>query len=541
MSQTLRAFMSTRGAAALVLTGVLLVYGALYAQTRQFAFVWTDRAAVVDSETFRRPLAEQLRTTDHTRLDPNLARLEGVALMHDSYRPLVLLSHNVDIRLFGDRPGPMHVHSVLLGALAILGAFWLAWRTLGSASQGLLVAAIFAFHPLQAEAICFVSARADPLSGVLGLAAAGLVAEGAARGGRAKTGAMIGAGVLTFLSLCAKEAVALLPVGVACLALARGRRREWAGGILAMLAAVPVYVVLRALLARGAAVQTRTVLDAITHVPAACVEYAVTFFFPLDISIARPLYVTRAVGWLVLGGLVVLVVVLLRRPPAQWKARFGLAAAGAGWVGLLLAPSTVAVLSERAVADRYAYLSVFGFALTTVVLGTWLADRRPGLRRVMQGAAGVFLAICVVITASEIPAWKSHQALVEHAIQVEPLRSANHRRLGHMLAAQGQWPAAVESFEKAAALADATDRELNDLGVGYMNVGRVPDAERMVRRAIERSGGLNFQAWYNLGTTRRLQGDPRGACESYRRALLLSPNYRRASADHAAHCAGYAP
>jgi tetratricopeptide (TPR) repeat protein len=538
--------------AALALAGIVAVYVALYAPARRFDYVWADRDAIRDSAVYDLPLAQQLRTTEHARMDPSLMALHGIELMHESYRPLLIWTHALDRRWFGRAaPGAMHVHSLIYGGLAILAAFWLSLRVLGRATPALLVTAIFAWHPLHVEPNCFLSARGDPLSGLLGLMAAALVAEllprpqfeppfeTRARGRVACWALSLAAGVALLLSLFAKEANLLLPLALAALALATGRQRAWAPGLAAVAAAVPAYAGLRAVLVPHAPAATHgsQVTRAVASLPAIVLEYARTFELPFDISIARSFDVSPLLGWSVLVAAVALTVWVLRGGPATWRPAIALAAAGVAWAGLTIATAAVAVFSEGAVADRYAYLGVFGFALALVALGARVAALSPHLRRIVTVAAALFLGLLVFVTASEVPAWADDGALYQHAVEVEPASGVAHARLGRWRGERGDWAGAAAELERAVTFPGGSgDRTLNNLGVAYLNLGRWPQAESTLRQAIARSGETSFHGWYNLGSVQRLRGDLLAACASYRRALALNSAYARAQADLVRYC-----
>jgi hypothetical protein len=520
---------------------VLLVYVALFAQTRHFDFVWGDFDSIRDSAIFSMPLAKALRTTEHARMDPSLAELRGITLTHESYRPLVIASCALDVALFGRVPGPMHLDSVLLGLVAIVAAFWLAARLVGP-TAGLVVAAIFAWHPLQVAPICFLSARADPLAGMLTLVAAALVVELAppgreARGRGATIALAIAAAIVFLLSLCAKEASVLLPAALGGFALATGRLRAWRGGLAAMVAVVPLYALLRSLVIGHAAAATHAsrIVQAGMALPAIVAEYARTFLLPFDISISRPVYVPSLLGWLVVGLTLAIALVAWRRAVAA-RPTIALALAGMAWAVVLLAPSAIAVFSEAAVADRYAYAPLFGFAVALAVLGARVAAASTGRRAAVAVVTGLYLLLCLFVSAHEIPVWASSGVLYAHAVAVEPESPGAHNRLGRWLGEKGAWSDAVVEFEKAAAAPDAGDRVLNNLGVGYLNVGRPRDAEVVLQKAVERSHETSFHGWYNLGTAQRALGKLDDACAAYERALALSPSYAHARADHDRYC-----
>jgi len=88
-----------------------------------------------------------------------------------NWHPVTMLSHMLDCQLFGLNPGAHHLTNVLLHALNAGFVFWLLQRMTGAVWRSLLVAALFAVHPLRVESVAWVSERKDVLSGCFGLLA----------------------------------------------------------------------------------------------------------------------------------------------------------------------------------------------------------------------------------------------------------------------------------------------------------------------------------------------------------------------------------
>lgn len=82
------------------------------------------------------------------------------------YYPFTVLSFMLDAELYGMNPGGFHLTNVLLHSLSVLLLFFLLRRLGGSLWRSALVAAVFAIHPLQVEAVAWVTARKDVLSGL---------------------------------------------------------------------------------------------------------------------------------------------------------------------------------------------------------------------------------------------------------------------------------------------------------------------------------------------------------------------------------------
>ncbi len=80
------------------------------------------------------------------------------------WHPLTWLSHALDCQLFGLNPAGHHFDSVLIHALnAVLLFLLLAWVT-KRVGPSLLVAALFALHPLNVESVAWVAERKNVLS-----------------------------------------------------------------------------------------------------------------------------------------------------------------------------------------------------------------------------------------------------------------------------------------------------------------------------------------------------------------------------------------
>ena len=81
-----------------------------------------------------------------------------------NWHPLTWLSHALDYQLFAMNPAGHHLHSVLVHAVnAVVLFLLLSWIT-KRVRPSLLVAALFALHPLNVESVAWVSERKNVLS-----------------------------------------------------------------------------------------------------------------------------------------------------------------------------------------------------------------------------------------------------------------------------------------------------------------------------------------------------------------------------------------
>ena len=82
------------------------------------------------------------------------------------YYPFTVLSFMVDSELYGMNPAGFHFTNVVLHSLSVVLLFFLLCRMTGSLWGSAFLAAIFAIHPIQVEAVAWVTGRKDMLSGV---------------------------------------------------------------------------------------------------------------------------------------------------------------------------------------------------------------------------------------------------------------------------------------------------------------------------------------------------------------------------------------
>ncbi len=81
-----------------------------------------------------------------------------------NWHPLTWLSHALDFRLFGLNPAGHHFTSLLLHIFNVVLLFLILVRATKATKRSLLVAAIFALHPINVESVAWVAERKNVLS-----------------------------------------------------------------------------------------------------------------------------------------------------------------------------------------------------------------------------------------------------------------------------------------------------------------------------------------------------------------------------------------
>ena len=143
--------------------------------------------------------------------------LGGEAFLY--YRPLVVLTHFFDVKLYGLQPGGHHFSNMLYHVIATLLVYQLLLRLLafrvGPAALGSI---LFAVHPIHTHSVSYVVGRTDILATIFYLAALLLLIDGLRDDrDRMPWGKTIAAGCLFFLALLCKEMAVTLPAVLVCL------------------------------------------------------------------------------------------------------------------------------------------------------------------------------------------------------------------------------------------------------------------------------------------------------------------------------------
>jgi hypothetical protein len=445
-----------RGGAA----GLLALGGALWANALGHDLVWDDRLlAAVPSDAW------------------TIAGARTGAY----YRPLVLASFALDRGVFGGAPLAFHATNVVLHVAVAWLVLRLATAAGLRAGAAFASAALFLAHPVQTEAVTYVSGRTDVL-GALGALGGVLLWRRA----RSVADRYALASAAAFLAgLLAKESVVLVPLVLLLPAAHPGPERP--RPILPIAAALAWLVAWA--VSGGPGVRLDGFVARLPAVAGGALTLARLVVWPADLHLER---FTAVTGWTALGAAGAFAGV------AALLAALALAARQGPGGGLLLALAVLAYLPVAglvpvypAIADRvlftaehFLYLPLAG----VVPLGVGALAPRLG-RRAGIAAAIACVAACGAVTVDRNRDWQNEETIFRHTLAYDP-------------------PSA---------------RVWYNLGNTALAAGRLDEAVRLYGAAVAREPH-DAAAWLNLGIARQRQGDGPGAEAAYRAALAADPH-----------------
>lgn len=470
---------------------VLLLFAlpwAIYAPARHGPFVFDDRSAVlgVTATYGDQALGQSLKFWGGGRT---------------SYRPLRYASFWLDWKAGDGAPEPFHRTNTLLHCLNGLLLLWLLRRLRVPAGIAAAAALLFCVHPIQTQAVAYISGRKDLLATVFYLAA--LHAVLSATRARSIPGRLLGSAgfcVAAAASFQAKEIALTLPAAALLLDAADARRfrpRE-------LLRRRPVFYGLMGL-AGATGLLIKLVLKPGTKIPVALSELPANLPLALQslalhtrkllwpwphLADSRGLFPARAdepglppmdfgqfwnggSAWATLAGLVLLAVLVGLAVRARPR---GPALGGAAFFGLALAPMFNLVRLNEPAAEHYLYLPAAGGALwLAAVAAPWIDVARARVRAAALLPALVLVALGLAAW-SRTPVWNDQTGLWEDVLHVNPANARAWSNLGLLRLDAGETAAADDNFRRALRLEPGLSRASANLMSILENAGDLAGA-----------------------------------------------------------------
>jgi tetratricopeptide (TPR) repeat protein len=473
-----------------------------------------------------------------------------------NWHPLTWISHALDYEMFQLDPGGHHETNVVLHALNTLLLFWVLLRATGSPGPSLVVAALFALHPINVESVAWISERKNLLSTLFFLLALGTY-RWYAREPRVTRYAVVAA--LFALGLMAKPQVITFPFVLLLwdywpLQRMFADRAEASSENLATIPAksfswlilekAPLFAIcLASAFITLRAERTGGTLSGIYFHPFSVrlqnavlsyLQYVRKALWPSGLALYYP-YPSRdsLVLWQVIAAFAFLLAVTVL-VIASRRRRYLLV----GWfwfLGTLVPMIGVRQVGIQAMADRYAYVSFIGlFIMVCWGVAEWARQRHISSAKLAVVSAVALLALAVM-THRQLAYWDDNVTLWSHAVAVTNNNYVAEDHLGGALLADGQLEVAMPHFYRAVSInPDDPDSNLN-IG-GYEQQQRnFPQAIAQYKKVIsatQDSAVVNAveraKAFDNMGYAYRELGDLPLARESFEAAVASDPQFAKA-------------
>ena len=488
----------------------------------------------------------------HVRAGLTWATVKWAFTTYDqgNWHPLTWLSHALDCELFGLNPAGPHGMNVLLhGANAVL-LFLLLLRATGFRWRSLMVAALFALHPMNVESVAWAAERKNVLSMLFFLLALHAYIWYTRLPGLRRYAAVAFFFALALLSkpqVIAFPFLLLLwdywPLGRIGAPLVPGPTAHGGNAPklssgwlvleklpLLLLSVASAVVTMKAQKA-GLAVQTFSRYSLLLRLETAVISYVRYLekaLWPSQLAALYPHPAKLYPAWQV-GAAVVLLLLISALVVRQRDRRY-LAVGWFWFLGSLVPMIGLVQVGFQAMADRYAYIPFIGLFLMI----TWLATDWARSRQISVGWLAIPAVCCLLalgtLTYRQVGYWHDTSSFWLRTLALTQDNYVAQNNLGQFLLNQGRTEEAVAHFRSALAIRpDGLTANLN-LGAYEDRRGNLPAAIERYEMVAHHAAdlGMRASAYSSLGFAYRGMGQSTKAKQCFETALQLEPNWARA-------------
>lgn len=462
-----------------------------------------------------------------------------------NWHPLTWISHALDYQLFRSNPAGHHyVNALLHGCCAVL-LFLLFQSATGFTWRSLMVAALFALHPVNVESVAWAAERKNVLSMLFFLLAFQSYTWYVRKPGVWRYS---GVAFLFALGLMSKPQIITFPFLLLLWDYWPLRRYGsdaspsgpvnsvvsprsfpwllWEKVPLFLLSAISAVITMKAQRA-GHAIHPYSFSVRLGNAILSYSRYLRNAFWPTRLSPMYPHPLGSIRAWQVsLSALFVLAITLAvlryrhhRYLPVGWF----------WFLGALVPMLGLVQVGEQAMADRYAYQSFIGLFL----IACWgLAECAAAWK--LSRALLVAISLSVVLALSflthrQLGYWHDSVSLWSYALRVTPERPyLIHLELGNALDQESRFDEAIPELRAAIDPEHPVEDQLVHLGFGIydQNHGHLQEAINEYQTALRMTNDpeTRADAYSDLGSAYRILKDYDHERESFAAALQIDPN-----------------
>jgi Flp pilus assembly protein TadD len=459
-----------------------------------------------------------------------------------NWHPITWLSHMVDVELFDLNPRGHHLMNLLLHAGNSCLLFLLLNKITGAVWRSLVVAALFAIHPLHVESVAWVAERKDVLSTCFALSTLLMYTSYVQRGGTWRYLALFG---LFAFGLMSKPMLVSLPFVLLLIDFWPLRRFvPWSvdtvheqshrvGNKLPLsrlvMEKLPLFALavlsscITVFVQKGEALHTLQVTSLsfrVANAVVAYLRYLVKTVWPSDLAVLYPLPGSIPLLHSVSSAILLLLIsygagALSRRRPYITVGWFW-------FIGTLVPVIGIVQVGLQSMADRYTYFPLIGIFILVVWGAADLAARWPYLRMPLALAMAGILAVYSTVAWNYGRCWKDSATLFTHAIAATSDNYYAHYMLGKALYETTRFEDALVHYARARQLNPGFADVYVNMGIIYAKQGKQGDAISSFATALSlKPGSVNVH--YNIAVALQTQGRVEEAMMHYLEVLRLDP------------------
>jgi tetratricopeptide (TPR) repeat protein len=508
--------------------GLVGVVWIVFGQCRSFDFVnYDDRIFVTKNEHVLQGLswenAQWSLMAGSGKTDADI----------DYWRPLSMMSHMLDVELFGLNAGAHHVMSVGLHALAAVTLFLVLLSMTGLMWRSAFIAAVFAVHPLHVESVAWVAERKDVLSGLFFFLTIGAYTRYTRR--PFHLGNYLLTTFIFVLGLMSKPMLVTVPCVLMLL--------DW--WPLQRIGTIPLkwlcvekipWLIISVLVSLqtaqgpgGSAEEMMAELPFLWRTGNAFDSwgaYLTQTFWPTGLACFYP-HPEMSLSLVNIACSVLVIAVVTLGVLMRWRDRY-LAVGWFWFLGMLVPVSGLLQSGLQARADRYTYITMIGLSLMVTWVVVDLTKRWKYRRLILGSGAGLVLIFMMVTSHAQAAHWRDSVSLWTHTLSVTKDNANAYNYFGLALEQQKRSAEAIDNYREALRFKPDYAEAHCNLGIALFRDGNVDESLVHLHKAVEFAPSV-AAFHFNLGNALLQTGKSDEAADCFEKTLLLDSLYYTAN------------
>ncbi len=456
--------------------------------------------------------------------------------------PLTWLSFALDAGFFGTYPMGYHIVNIVLHVINVWLLFYLLKSVTGAFWRSLLVAALFALHPLRVESVVWIAERKDVLSTFFWMLTLIFYCLYAKK----KDVSMYILALFSFtLGLLSKQMLVTVPAVLLLMDFWPLKRLGIVTSPLAtdenniaseqttlkklliekipflLLSAAATAIVFYANYVSKSLKSTELIPAGERLVNALWnyIAYLYKMFVPINLAIVYP--TIREPYWKAVCAAILIGLVSY----AAYKMRHSAPYLASGFLFYLITLFPLIGLIQVgtvSMADRFVYVPLIGIFIIISWGAGDIVARWPSFRHSVVAVTGFALAGCVVMTWVQLSYWKDNTTLFRHAVDVTKENHVAHETLGLAYANEGKSQQALAEFNKALNIGPDCPELHVCIGNLFDKNGQLGEAARQYEIVTRLNPG-RAAGHVLYGRTLQKMGKIREAISEYELAISMEP------------------
>ncbi len=448
--------------------------------------------------------------------------------------PLTHLSHLISVQVFGLNPTAHHLINSSLHFLNVLLLFGFLTKATGNKKSSLMVAVLFAIHPLHVESVAWIAERKDVLSLFLGLLALHSYLKYTKKKSILN---LFQVCILFFLALTAKPMLVTFPFVLLLLDHWPLKRIKFNGPVFfktnrnLIIEKIPFFLITVfscwvALLfqAKANAISTFQSVSFLARIENALVSYWVYLqksLWPLGLTVFYPLPKNEYGSLEVVFGFSITMAISFFAIFCNKEKPYFLV----GWLwflGTLIPVIGLVQIGAQAFADRYMYLPSIGLYIAV----SWELSSYQKLHKwkktILSFVLGIIVFLLTLSSFFQVKHWENSVALFSHTLRHTKNNETAHLNLGIAYSDSEYIDKKLEHFFKAAKINPNNHRTYYNIGDIFLKNGETEKAISHYKKALRIKP--NFaKAHNNLGIAFSSKREFKQAAKHFQIAMTLDP------------------